>query len=81
MVAGQRHPACIYRAKYRFLTGNALRLYPPQRPFFAYEVEGDFTFQLCIEAQFDQTFDLAGLMIEQNTEHWCKAGIEYANDR
>lgn len=49
--------------------------------FFAYEVEGDFTFQLCIEAQFNQLYDQAGLMIEQDTEHWCKAGIEYADDR
>lgn len=49
--------------------------------FFACEVEGDFTFQLCIEAQFDQLYDQAGLMIEQDAEHWCKAGIEYADDR
>ncbi|WP_075180394.1 DUF1349 domain-containing protein [Pantoea sp. 1.19] len=49
--------------------------------FFGCEVEGDFTFQLCIEAQFSALYDQAGLMIEQDPQHWCKAGIEYADDR
>ncbi|CAM3252825.1 DUF1349 domain-containing protein [Vibrio neptunius] len=48
---------------------------------FGCEVEGDFTFELCIEGEFSELYDQAGLMIEQGEEVWCKAGIEFADEQ
>lgn len=44
---------------------------------FATEVEGDFTFQLKICADFTTLYDQAGLMMIGDEHHWLKAGIEY----
>ncbi|ELR65900.1 hypothetical protein C942_00526 [Photobacterium marinum] len=48
---------------------------------FGCEVEGDFTFELCIEGDFCELYDQAGLMIEQGEHIWCKAGIEFADQQ
>lgn len=48
---------------------------------FGCELSGDFTLQLCIEGAFEELYDQAGLMIEQGPQQWCKAGIEFADDR
>lgn len=41
------------------------------------EVEGEFTFQVCVEGEFTTLYDQAGLMLLQDDAHWLKAGIEY----
>ncbi|MCF3099382.1 DUF1349 domain-containing protein [Aeromonas australiensis] len=41
------------------------------------EVEGDFTFQVCVEGDYTTLYDQAGLMLIQNEQHWLKAGIEF----
>ncbi|EKB20160.1 DUF1349 domain-containing protein [Aeromonas veronii] len=41
------------------------------------EVEGEFTFQVCVEGEFTTLYDQAGLMLLQDEAHWLKAGIEY----
>lgn len=48
---------------------------------FGCHVDGDFTLQLCIEGEFEKLYDQAGLMIEQNKQHWCKAGVEFADNQ
>lgn len=48
---------------------------------FGCDVEGDFTLQLCIEGTFEVLYDQAGLMIEQGTRQWCKAGLEFADNQ
>lgn len=47
---------------------------------FGYEIEGDFTFQLCIEGDFEKLYDQAGIMIELDSQRWCKAGIEFSDN-
>ncbi|MGE6110796.1 DUF1349 domain-containing protein [Aeromonas salmonicida] len=41
------------------------------------EIEGEFTFQICVEGEFITLYDQAGLMLLQDEAHWLKAGIEY----
>ncbi|ELV7528127.1 DUF1349 domain-containing protein [Edwardsiella ictaluri] len=48
---------------------------------FGCQVDGDFTLQLCIEGEFKELYDQAGLMIEQDPQHWCKAGIEFSDNQ
>ncbi|MEI2264534.1 DUF1349 domain-containing protein [Erwinia sp. CGal63] len=47
---------------------------------FGFRVSGDFTLQLCIEGEFAELYDQAGLMIEQGPQQWCKAGIEFTDN-
>ena len=45
--------------------------------FYGCDVEGDFTFQVKISAEFSKLYDQAGIMLVQDERHWLKAGIEY----
>jgi regulation of enolase protein 1 (concanavalin A-like superfamily) len=44
--------------------------------FFACPVQGDFTAQLRIQAQYDALYDQAGIMVRIDERRWVKAGIE-----
>lgn len=44
---------------------------------YGLEINGDFTFSVCVEAEFTNLYDQAGLMIFLDDKHWLKAGIEY----
>ncbi|KAJ8707951.1 hypothetical protein PYW08_010317 [Mythimna loreyi] len=44
---------------------------------YAVEIKEDFTFTVCVEAEFTTLYDQAGLMIYFDDKHWLKAGIEY----
>ncbi|XP_022828618.1 regulation of enolase protein 1-like [Spodoptera litura] len=44
---------------------------------YGVEIKDDFTFTVCVEAEFTTLYDQAGLMIYFDDKHWLKAGIEY----
>jgi regulation of enolase protein 1 (concanavalin A-like superfamily) len=44
--------------------------------FLACPIQGDFTAQLRIQAQYDALYDQAGIMVRIDERHWVKAGIE-----
>ncbi|XP_050555699.1 uncharacterized protein LOC118276840 [Spodoptera frugiperda] len=44
---------------------------------YGVEIKDDFTFTVCVEADFSHLYDQAGLMIYFDDKHWLKAGIEY----
>ncbi|XP_032524477.2 uncharacterized protein LOC116775652 [Danaus plexippus] len=44
---------------------------------FGAEIKGDFSLEICVEADFTTLYDQAGLMIYADEKHWLKAGIEY----
>ncbi|CAG9790154.1 unnamed protein product [Diatraea saccharalis] len=44
---------------------------------FGVEIKDDFTFEVCVEADFTTLYDQAGLMIYVDEKHWLKTGIEY----
>ncbi|MDC9582205.1 DUF1349 domain-containing protein [Xenorhabdus sp. PR6a] len=44
-----------------------------------FELEEGFTFQFCIEGQFEQLYDQAGMMLLVDEQHWLKAGIEHSD--
>ncbi|XP_047509571.1 regulation of enolase protein 1-like [Pieris napi] len=53
--------------KFHFNTGH----------LYGIDIKDDFTFQACIEADFSQLYDQAGLMIYLDEKHWLKTGMEY----
>ncbi|WP_108651038.1 DUF1349 domain-containing protein [Dongshaea marina] len=46
---------------------------------FGCEVEGDFTFEVCVQGEFEELYDQAGLMIHSDDQNWCKAGLEFSD--
>lgn len=48
---------------------------------FGFQVEGDFTVQVQVRADFSQLYDQAGLFIQDNETHWVKAGIEFNDEQ
>ncbi|MBD2811669.1 DUF1349 domain-containing protein [Xenorhabdus sp. Vera] len=44
-----------------------------------FELEDGFTVQFCIEGQFEQLYDQAGIMLLVDEQHWLKAGIEHSD--
>ncbi|KAL0810637.1 hypothetical protein ABMA28_010746 [Loxostege sticticalis] len=44
---------------------------------YGLQIRDDFTFTVCVEADFTTLYDQAGLMIYLDEKHWLKAGIEY----
>ncbi|KAH9634855.1 hypothetical protein HF086_016134 [Spodoptera exigua] len=44
---------------------------------YGVQIKDDFTFEVCVEAEFSHLYDQAGLMIYFDDKHWLKAGIEY----
>ncbi|XP_026324999.1 regulation of enolase protein 1-like [Hyposmocoma kahamanoa] len=44
---------------------------------FGVNLDQNFTFTVCVEANFTTLYDHAGLMIYLDEKHWLKSGIEY----
>ncbi|MDC9615123.1 DUF1349 domain-containing protein [Xenorhabdus khoisanae] len=44
-----------------------------------FQLDAGFTFQLCIEGQFEKLYDQAGIMLLVDEQHWLKAGIEHSD--
>jgi uncharacterized protein len=42
-------------------------------------VLGDFTAYLSFQANYEELYDQAGLMLRQDEAHWVKAGIEFSD--
>ncbi|CDL82994.1 DUF1349 domain-containing protein [Xenorhabdus szentirmaii] len=46
-----------------------------------FQLQDGFTFQCCIEGQFEHLYDQAGIMLLVDEQHWLKAGIEHSDGR
>lgn len=44
--------------------------------FYGADVEGDFTFQVKVIANFSELYDQAGVMLLADDTHWLKGGVE-----
>lgn len=49
--------------------------------FYGRDVEGDFTAQLRVRAEYAEQYDQAGIMIRLDECRWIKAGIEFCDGR
>ena len=47
--------------------------------FYAMSVDGDFTAQLRVDADFKDLYDQAGLMVRIDERHWIKVGAEFSD--
>jgi hypothetical protein len=47
--------------------------------FYAFEVDGDFTAQVRVQAHFQHLYDQAGLMVRLDERRWVKTGIEFSD--
>lgn len=47
--------------------------------FFGTPVDGDFTAQLHVAAQYAALYDQAGLMVRIDAENWIKCGVEFSD--
>lgn len=48
--------------------------------FLGKPVSGDFSAIVVFEADYEELYDQAGLMMRADTENWLKAGVEYSDD-
>lgn len=49
--------------------------------FLGMVAPGQFTAQVRVQAQYQQTYDQAGIMVRVDERHWVKAGIELSDGR
>ncbi|WP_035823341.1 DUF1349 domain-containing protein [Janthinobacterium sp. RA13] len=47
--------------------------------FFGTEVDGDFTAQVHVSAQYAALYDQAGMMVRIDAENWIKCGVEFSD--
>lgn len=47
--------------------------------FFARPVDGDFTAQIHVRAEFKDLYDQAGLMVRIDERRWIKVGVEFSD--
>ena len=47
--------------------------------FFGTGIDGDFTAQLHVAAQYSALYDQAGMMVRIDEQNWLKCGVEYAD--
>ncbi|MGK5041766.1 DUF1349 domain-containing protein [Janthinobacterium sp. GB1R12] len=47
--------------------------------FFGTEIDGDFTAQLHVAAQYSALYDQAGMMVRIDEQHWIKCGVEFSD--
>ena len=48
---------------------------------YGFYVEGEFTLQVKVMAEFSHLYDQAGILILDGEERWVKAGIEFNDER
>ncbi|XP_026324998.1 regulation of enolase protein 1-like [Hyposmocoma kahamanoa] len=60
-----------------FWQGTYYHYYPNSGHVFGIKLNYNFTFTVCVEANFTSLYDQAGLMIYLDEKHWLKTGIEY----
>lgn len=48
--------------------------------FLGVPIDSDFSAIVTFEAQYEELYDQAGLMMRGDSENWLKAGIEYTDD-
>lgn len=61
------------KTSYGYITDNG--------HFFHMLVNGDFTFQACINGKYAALYDQAGLMVRFGEENWMKCGTEFFDGR
>ncbi|THD41276.1 DUF1349 domain-containing protein [Pantoea sp. R102] len=44
---------------------------------FGYSIDGDFTLQVKVQADFRHLYDQAGIFLKDDDQNWVKAGIEF----
>lgn len=47
--------------------------------FFGTQIDGDFTAQVQVSAQYASLYDQAGLMVRIDAENWIKCGVEFSD--
>ena len=47
--------------------------------FFGTGIDGDFTAQLHVAAQYTSLYDQAGMMVRIDAENWIKCGVEFSD--
>ena len=47
--------------------------------FFGTQIDGDFTAQVQVSAQYASLYDQAGLMVRIDVENWIKCGVEFSD--
>jgi len=47
--------------------------------FFGTHIDGDFTAQLHVAAQYSALYDQAGLMVRIDEQNWIKCGVEFSD--
>ena len=47
--------------------------------FFGTHVDGAFTAQLHVAAQYSALYDQAGMMVRIDAQHWIKCGVEFSD--
>ncbi|MEM7061479.1 MAG: DUF1349 domain-containing protein [Pseudomonadota bacterium] len=47
--------------------------------FLGCGIEGNFTAQLTFDAEYEELYDQAGLMVRQDEKNWVKTGIEHSD--
>jgi regulation of enolase protein 1 (concanavalin A-like superfamily) len=62
-----------------FWQGTLYGFYRDDGHFLGRPVGGDFTAQLTFDADYEELYDQAGLMIRRDEKNWVKTGIEYSD--
>ncbi|PHV30532.1 DUF1349 domain-containing protein [Janthinobacterium rivuli] len=47
--------------------------------FFGTQIDGDFTAQLHVAAQYAALYDQAGMMVRIDADNWIKCGVEFSD--
>ena len=47
--------------------------------FLGFPTAGAFTAELCVQGDFRELYDQAGIMVRIDAQHWVKAGIEFSD--
>ena len=62
-----------------FWQGTLYEFHRDDGHFLGRSVEGDFTAVLTFDADYQELYDQAGLMVRRDAQNWVKTGIEYSD--